>query len=82
MKHESEYETIESKTWEIVKTEKDNGGYIVRRVVYRIWSVGDGDWKIQTIDTEEPEPQTVFLPSKVVELIKRESVKKDLKNER
>lgn len=82
MAHESEYKTIESKTWEIIKTEKDNGGYIVRRVIYRVWPVGDGDWKVQIVDTERPEPETVFLPNKVLELIKRESVKKDLRDEK
>jgi hypothetical protein len=81
MANEIEWKELENKTYEILAIHKDASGYINRKVVYRFWEAGDGDWKIHTIDSTDGEVSTpaVFLPKRVIDVIIRVTVKGDLK---
>lgn len=76
----SEYTFAESKTWEVLRAVKDKSNYTRRIVRYRIWRAGenDEDWRIQIED--ESHTETFYLPGAVVDVMRREEVKKDLKS--
>lgn len=76
-----EYEEKESVTYEVVASGRLVPGYTDSKVVYRFWPIGDGDWKLQIIDSDEAPIEPIMIPKKVIDKILNVSVKKDLKNE-
>lgn len=76
----SEYTFAESKTWEILRAVKDKSNYTRRIVRYRVWKSGENgeDWRVQIED--ENTTETFYLPGAVVDIMRREGLKKDLKS--
>lgn len=70
---------IETKTWEIEEIKKDASGYIDHKILYRIWKLGNGDWKVHINEMDGIEPEAIRLPKEVVDLLIKESVRDDLK---
>jgi len=74
------YKENESVTYEIIATHKDSQGAPTRRVIYRLWEVGDGDWKIHIIEDDDIVPFAILLPKKVIDKIINVTVKDELKH--
>ncbi len=76
-----EYHIAESKTWEVLRAIKDNTNYVRKYIRYRLWRAGkqDRDWRIQIEDDNIVE--TFYIPLEVADIIRRESTKKELKND-
>lgn len=76
-----DYQIAESKTWEVLRSIKDKSNYVRRLVRYRLWRAGpdDRDWRIQV--EEDEEIKTFYLPLEVADIIRRESTKRDLKDD-
>lgn len=77
----SEYTFAESKTWEVLRAVKDKSNYTRRLVRYRVWRAGENneDWRIQ-IEDEDNDIKNFYLPAAVVDIMRREDVKKELKS--
>jgi ligand-binding sensor domain-containing protein len=75
-----EYKERDSTTYEITALHKDSSGAVWKRILYRFWEVGDGDWKINVIEDDEPSPFAIYLPSQVVNKIITITVKNELKS--
>lgn len=76
----SEFQFVESKTWEALRSIKDKSNYVRRVVRYRLWRAGsnDEDWRIQI--EEDDEVKSFYLPSEIVDILRRESTKMELKS--
>ena len=74
-----EYEEKESITYEVIATSGPNSGYRDTKVVYRFWQAGDGDWKLQIIDSDKAPMEPMLIPEKVIKKILNVTVKEDLK---
>ena len=77
-----EYQESENKTYEVRMVIKEAPGYIKRTVLYRFWEVGDGDWKIIMIDSDDDASRTnpaILLPKKVIDKIIKTTVKGELR---
>jgi len=74
-----EYEEKESITYEVVATRGPNSGYRDTKIVYRFWPVGDGDWKLQVIDTDKAPIEPMLIPAKIIQKILNVNVKEELK---
>ena len=74
-----EYTENESVTYEVIAIGRMHPGYKDAKVVYRFWPVGDGDWKLQIIDSDKPPVEPVLIPEKVIQKILNVIVKEDLK---
>jgi hypothetical protein len=75
----TEWEDKETKTYEVTASHADERGYVNRRVIYRLWEVEDGDWKIYIVDTAKDETPAILLPKKVIDTIIKVTVKGELK---
>ncbi len=74
-----EYTEKESKTYEVIAKTRPESGVVQARWVYRFWEVGDGDWKIQIIDSDNAPMEPIILPEKVIQKMINVSVKEELK---
>jgi hypothetical protein len=74
-----EYEERENITYEVVRIGRSRPGYTDTKVVYRFWPVGDGDWKLQIIDSDKAPIEPVLIPEKVIQKILNVTVKEELK---
>lgn len=74
-----DYKEKKSITYEIVATQGPNSGYRDTKIVYRFWPAGDGDWKIQVIDSDKAPIEPILIPAKVLERMLNVNVKEDLK---
>lgn len=74
-----EYKEKESITYEVVAIGRGVPGYTDTRIVYRFWPVGDGDWKLQIIDSDKAPVEPVLIPDKVISKILNVTVKGELK---
>ena len=80
---EGEYsKPIETKTWEIRREIKRQGSpYTDQSILYRVWPVGDGDWKIHAIySNPDLVSEAMLLPKELLDVIVRESLKGDLRS--
>jgi len=69
-----------SETFEVIAKHKGSSGYTERKIVYRFWKIDDEDWKLQIVDSEEPNHiGPILLPKKVIDVIIRATVKGELK---
>jgi len=73
------YEENETITYEIIAVGRIRPGYTDVKVVYRFWQVGDGDWKLQIIDSDKAPIEPILIPAKVIQKILNVSVKEELK---
>lgn len=76
-----EYKERESVTYEVVASGRLVPGYTDSKIVYRFWPVGDGDWKLQVIDSDTAPIEPILIPKKVIDKMLNVTVKEDLKDE-
>lgn len=71
----------ENKTYEVSVAIKDDSNYIKRRIKYRFWEAGDGDWELILLDSEDnySARPLIWIPKKVIDKIINATVKKELK---
>ena len=62
-----EYEERENVTYEIVRIGRTHPSYTDTKIVYRFWPVGDGDWKLQIIDSDNAPVEPILIPAKVIQ---------------
>ena len=75
-----EYRENETTTYEVIAIgRKGESAYVDSKVVYRFWPVGDGDWRLQVIDSDKAPIEPILIPKKVVDKIINVVVKKGLK---
>lgn len=70
---------IERDSWEYTHTRSDDVGYTTGKTIYRAWQVKDG-WEVFIHRINDDKSNVVFLPNEIIETIKKESVKKELKD--
>lgn len=77
---DTEWTERSNDTFEIIAKHKGKSGYVERKVVYRFWKIEDDDWKLQIVDSEEPNYiGPILLPKKVIDAIIKATVKEELK---
>lgn len=73
------YTERESKTYEVIAERTQESGYVKHKIVYRFWPIGDGDWKIQVIDSDHEPVEPIIIPEPVLDKILNVRVKGELK---
>lgn len=74
-----EYKESETVTYEVIAIGRSVPGYNDTKVVYRFWPIGDGDWKLHIIDSDQAPIEPILIPKKVLDKILNIEVKKGLK---